>query len=86
MRIVTAAVISLALSSSAVLASDNAYPLAPGKPAGVHNAQLGDNTLLIALGAGAFIAAVAVLASDSGNNNITSSPTTTTTTTTTGTG
>jgi hypothetical protein len=81
MRIISAILLSVALSSSAVFAADSAAPLAAGKPAGVHNAQMGDNTLLIALGAGAFVAAVAVLASGSGNNNITAATTTSATTT-----
>jgi hypothetical protein len=85
MRVLAVSVTALMIAAGAASAADNSAPLSSGKPAGVHNAQRGDNTLLIAVGAGAFIAAVAVLASGSGNNNITTAttPTTTTTSTTT---
>jgi hypothetical protein len=81
MRLIAASVLSLAMASSAVLAADNAAPLPAGKPAGVHDAQMGDNTLLIGLGVGAFVAAVVVLATDSGNNNVTAGTSTTATST-----
>jgi hypothetical protein len=85
MRIFAISVTALMIAASAASAADNAAPLSAGNPAGVHNAQMGNDTLLVAVGAGAFIAAVAVLASGSGNNNITNAttPTTTTTATTT---
>lgn len=84
MRLVAITVTALMIAAGAASAADNSAPLASGKPAGVHNAQIGDNGLLIALGAGAFVAAVAVLASGSGDNNVTNATTTTIATTTTG--
>jgi hypothetical protein len=59
-----------------------AEPLAPGKPAGLHKAQVMDNTvLLIVLGA-AVIAGIAVAASSGGNSG--NGGTTVTSTTATG--
>jgi hypothetical protein len=87
MRLIATSLAALMITAGVAAAADVNAPLAPGKPAGVHSAQMGDNTLLIALGAGAFVAAVAVLASGSGNNNVTNATTpaaTTTATTTTG--
>lgn len=55
------------LIGSQAMAADVAAPLAPGKPAGVHQAQRSPNILLI--GGAVVIAVVAVVvATQSGNN------------------
>lgn len=59
------------------LAAETAQPLQPGKPAGVRQAQMEDQTLTIAFGAG-LLAAGIVIATTGGNGG-------TVTTTTTGT-
>lgn len=61
--------LALALSTSVAMAGDLA-PLAPGAPAGVKQAQAGDNTVLfVALGAGA-IAAIAFVVSSGGGTTL----------------
>ncbi len=58
--------VALALSSSAALAG-NLGPLPAGTPAGVKQAQAGDNTVLLSvLGAGA-VALIAVVISNGGS-------------------
>ena len=57
MRTLTAIVLSTTLLASAALAGE-AGPLAPGKPAGVKQAQMG-NTTWVLLGVGA-VAAIAI--------------------------
>ena len=75
--------VALALSTSAALAGD-VGPLSPGAPAGVKNAQAGDNTILYSvLGAGA-VAYIAYVISNGGSTTLSpivsqSSSTTTTT-------
>jgi len=59
------------------LAAETAQPLQPGKPAGVRQAQMEDQTLSIAFGAGLLAAGIAI-ATTGGNGG-------TVTTTTTGT-
>ena len=59
------------------LAAETAQPLQPGKPAGVKQAQMEDQTLTIAFGAGLLAAGIAI-ATTGGNGG-------TVTTTTTGT-
>jgi hypothetical protein len=59
---------AVAMIGSQALAADVSGVLAPGKPAGVHQAQRSPNLLLI--GGAAVIAAVAiVVATQSSNNN-----------------
>ena len=60
MRALTALILSTSLlASSVAVAADNAGPLAPGKPAGVKQADLGSPTALVLLGF-AVVAAIAV--------------------------
>ena len=58
------------------LAAETAQPLAPGKPAGVKQAQMEDQTLTIAFGAGLLAAGIAI-ATTGGNGNNTVTTTTT---------
>jgi hypothetical protein len=59
-------------------------PLAPGKPAGLHQAQdQNDNTVLYVIGIGLVAAGIAVAASGGSNGNLASGTSGTTTTTTT---
>jgi hypothetical protein len=60
--VVGALTLATMISTSAVAASTGA--LAPGKPAGVKNAQIGTGTLLIAGGAAAVALAVAIIVSN----------------------
>ena len=51
MRALTALILSTSLlASSVAVAADNAGPLAPGKPAGVKQAQEVDTTALLVIG------------------------------------
>lgn len=87
MRVSIIAVTVAALFATSALAADVSAPLAPGKPAGLKQAQAhDDNTVLYIVGGGAVIAGIVLLASNGGGNNtVTGGGTTTTTTTTTGT-
>jgi hypothetical protein len=62
-----------------------AHPLAPGKPAGVHQAQMWDNgTTMIVIGVAVAAAAIAVAASSGGSGgptSVTTSPVVSTSTT-----
>jgi len=64
-----AAITMATLVASSALAAETA-PLAPGKPAGVHQADLGisKGVLIIGLGAAAVITAVAIVVSNNGSN------------------
>lgn len=70
MKVVRVAIISLAVTAimtAQALSADVSGPLAPGKPAGVHQAQTASTNLWLAAGVGAVVAAiVAVTASTSG--------------------
>lgn len=66
MRTLTAIVLSTTLLASAALAGE-AGPLAPGKPAGVKQAQMG-NTTWVLLGIGV-VAAVAIGVASSSNGS-----------------
>jgi hypothetical protein len=78
---VVAAVTVATMIGSSAFAAD--LSLAPGKPAGVNQAQLeiGKGTLFVGLGAAAIIVAVAITVSNQSNNNAAAStfaaPTTT---------
>jgi hypothetical protein len=63
MRILTAVILSSALIASTALAAD-VGPLAPGKPAGIKQAQVG-TTAWVLIGAGVLTAVVIAVASDS---------------------
>ena len=84
MQTIGAAILASSLIvSSAFAATDATAPLAPGKPAGVKQAQMEGNTLLLVVGLGVVAGGVALLASGGGGNPV--AATTTATTTTTGT-
>jgi hypothetical protein len=59
MKSVVGAVTLATMVATSAFAADTGV-LAPGKPAGVHNAQIGTGALLIGLGAVAVIAAIAI--------------------------
>ena len=81
MRALTALILSTSLlASSVAVAADNAGPLAPGKPAGVKQADLGSSTTLVLLGF-AVVAAIAIGVA-SGSNGSPVQPTAPTGTTT----
>ena len=71
MRTLTAIVLSSALTASAAMAAD-VGPLAPGKPAGVKQAELNTTTWVL-LGAGA-ITAIAIGVASGSNGSPTSGP------------
>ena len=79
-KTVVAAVTVATMIGSSAFAADGA--LAPGKPAGVKTAQIGTGTLLIAGGAVAVVAAVAIVVTnqsgDRSGNPTTFAPATTT--------
>ena len=79
---------AVALATSLLVSNAFAAPVSPlaaGKPAGVHHAQMDrSNTLFIALGVGIMAAGIALAASGD-SNQVTASTTTTTSTTTTAT-
>ena len=71
MRTIGAAILASGMIvSSAFAATDAVAPLAPGKPAGVKQAQAADNTLLIVLGLGVVAGGVALVASGNGNGSV----------------
>jgi hypothetical protein len=76
MRIIGAAILASSLIiSSAFAATNSAAPLAPGKPAGVKQAQAADNTLMIVLGLGVVAGGIALVASGGGNGSVTTTTT-----------
>lgn len=78
MRTIGAVVLaSSLLVSSAFAATDSAAPLAPGKPAGVKQAQMENNTLLLVVGLGVVAGGIALLASGGGNGTVTTTTTST---------
>jgi hypothetical protein len=68
MRLFVSAVLATALFASNALAGDATSALAPGKPAGVKDAQMMDNTVVIALGLGLVAAGIAIAASSSNSH------------------
>ena len=79
MRLFVSAVLATALFASNALAGDTGASLAPGKPAGVKDAQMMDNTVVIGLGVALVAAGIAIAASSGNNHNVTSVSTSTTT-------
>jgi len=71
MRLFISAALATALFASSALAGDVSGALAPGKPAGVRDAQLMDNTVVIGLGVGLIAAGIAVAASSGNSHNVT---------------
>jgi hypothetical protein len=78
MRLFVSAVLATALFASNALAGDTNTSLAPGKPAGVKDAQMTDNTVVIGLGVALVAAGIAIAASSGNNHNATTVTTTTT--------
>jgi len=56
--------------SSAFAGTDASAPLTPGKPAGVKQAQMMDNTLLLVVGLGVVAGGIALIAAGSGNTTV----------------
>jgi hypothetical protein len=70
MRALTALILSTSLlASSVAVAADNAGPLAPGKPAGVRQADLGMGSTGIVLLGFAVVAAIAIGVASSSNGS-----------------
>jgi len=79
MRMFVSAVLASAVFASSALAGDAAKPLAPGKPAGVKEAQGQAVNPIVYLGMAAVAGAIAIAASKSSHNNSGGSSSTTTT-------
>ena len=76
MRIIGAAILASSLVvSSSFAATNSTAPLAPGKPAGVKQAQMEGNTLLLVLGVGVVAGGIALVASGNGNGSVTTTTT-----------
>lgn len=78
MRLFLSAVLATVVFASTALAGEVPGTLAPGKPAGVKEAQMMDNTVVIGLGLGLVAAGIAVAASSGNSHNVTTVTTTTT--------
>jgi hypothetical protein len=77
MRIFGAAILASSLVvSSSFAATNSSAPLAPGKPAGVKQAQMEGNTLLLVLGVGVVAGGIALVASGNGNGSVNTTTTT----------
>ena len=85
MRIIVAAILASSLVVSSSFAATNA-PLAPGKPAGVKQAQMQGNTLMLILGAGVVAGGIALVASGGSDHVVTTTTTSTSTSATSTTG
>ena len=86
MKNLCAAVTAASLAVASLTSAGLAAPLAPGKPAGLTQAQERDNTVIYIVGLGIVAAGIALVASGNSNGNLapgTLTGTTTTTTTTT---
>jgi hypothetical protein len=70
MRLFLSAVLATTVLASTAFAGDAPETLAPGKPAGVKQAQMADHTLVIGLGVGLVAAGIAVAASSSNSHNV----------------
>ena len=77
MRLFISAVLAISFFASNALAGETASGLTPGKPAGVKDAQLMDNTVVIGLGVALIAAGIAVAASSGNSHNITTVTTST---------
>lgn len=76
MRLFVSVLLTTALVGSTAFAGETSNGLAPGKPAGVHQAQMEDHTLVIGLGLGLVAAGIAIAASSSNSHNAESANTT----------
>ena len=82
MRILISLALATSLAASSAFAADNAGPLAAGKPAGVHKAQVIGTTGFVLLGAAALTAiAIGVASNSNGSPVQTPAPLAVTTTT-----
>jgi len=81
MRSFAAGALALSLVVSTAAGANSVTPMAPGKPAGVKQAQVQNSTMFVVLGVGLLAAGIGLAASGD-SNVITPAPTTTTTTTT----
>ncbi len=81
MKLANIAIAGLLAATAATSAFADApanSPLAAGKPAGVKQAQLAGNGLLLAIGIGAVVAAAVVVATTNGGHNVANSTNSTT--------
>jgi hypothetical protein len=78
MRMFLSAALATVIFASSALAEDAANPLAPGKPAGVKEAQNGGVNPIVIVGLGVVAGVIAIAASHSSHHNGTSATTTTT--------
>ena len=78
MRNLGAAILATALFMSSATAATNTTSLAPGKPAGVQQAQMHGHTLLWLFGLGIVAGGIALVASGNGNSHQTVTTTTAT--------
>jgi hypothetical protein len=82
MRTIVASLVASTMLVSSTFAATPGVPLPAGKPAGVKQAAyMGDNFLLILIGAGIVIGGIALAVSSPGGNGVTT-PTTNSTSTT----
>lgn len=81
MKTLHAAAVSALFLASTLPAVQAQTPLAAGKPAGVQNASMSGNGLLITLGIGVAIAATVEILSADNNKGVTGTTTTATSTT-----
>jgi len=82
MRKFGATVVVLSMLASNAFAAGSVAPLAPGKPAGVEQAQGVHSFALWVVGAGIVAGGILLATSGHNNNNVTSTTVTSTTTTT----
>jgi hypothetical protein len=84
MRTIVASLVASTMLVSSTFAATPGVPLPAGKPAGVKQAAyMGDNFLLILIGAGIVIGGIALAVSNPGGDNPTTPTTNSTSTTTT---
>jgi hypothetical protein len=82
MRNLVTLVLAASLVASTSFAADNGGPLSPGKPAGVHQAQVMGTTAWVLIGVGVLTAVVIAVASKSDGSPLGANPQLAVTTTT----
>lgn len=75
MRVIGAAILASTLVISSAFAADSSL-LAPGKPAGVHKAQMEGSGLMWGLGLAVIAGGAALVASGNGKSTVTATTTT----------
>ena len=80
MRSFIVAALSLSIVASSAMAGTDSAPLAPGKPAGVNNAQIDTTTAAVMIGIVGLIMGIAFSTASSGNPGQPVTPTTVPTT------